>query len=52
MMLVSDPHISVDGTNKLGRQLAQLFRQDFQDRYIFDTSDLFLVYLGTQWSEF
>ena len=30
MMLVSDPHITNDGVNKLGRQLAQLFRQDLQ----------------------
>ena len=30
MMLVADPFISLEGTNKLGRQLAQLFRQDFQ----------------------
>jgi len=30
MMLEADPHLETEGTNKLGRQLAQLFRQDLQ----------------------
>ena len=30
MMLMQDPHITPDGVARLGRHLAQIFRQDFQ----------------------
>jgi hypothetical protein len=33
MMLMQDPHITTEGVARLGRHLAQIFRQDLQVKF-------------------